>query len=257
MRYVVYAQWQKARHFTAAIVAGFPGEVYNIDPVRMGSGCTHVLGGLQFGCLQLMQQIRERKEPYIFFDRAYFGGGSQTQQIRLTKNGYQKSSVDIVLPGGRLSRWGAWPKERVEGDFITVVPPTKEVEQLFGLRFWTEMTLKRLERITDRKVILSPKNDRKSGPIEDRLKGCHAVVTWTSNVAVDAIMQGIPAFCSEYAAAHPVANSLDLLETRIEQPHFPTDPLRLAWANSLAWGQFTVEEIASGLARRVLEGGLP
>ena len=76
-------------------------------------------------------------------------------------------------------------------------------------------------------------------------------------MAVDAIIEGVPAFCSEHSAAAPVANKLSDLSSTIENPTFWGDNSRLAWACSLAWGQFTVDEISSGLARRVLEGQLP
>lgn len=39
------------------------------------------------------------------------------------------------------------------------------------------------------------------GPIDRALVGCSAVVTWHSNVAVDAIRMGIPAVCRDGAAA--------------------------------------------------------
>lgn len=250
MRYAVYAQWGKARHFTEAVIAGFPGRVRDIGVEHLAEGCVHVLGGLQFGCLELLQEIRRRKEPYVFFDRAYFGGGTYTNRIRLTKNAYQKHWV----AGGdaaRLARWNVqFAPWREDGEFVMVVPPGEAVAALFGLKDWETNVLARLSLIGERRVVVSRKKDRDKSPLAERLKGCHAVVTWTSNVAVEAVCLGVPAFVSPWSAAAPVCRRLDELEAALETP---LRPALEAWAASLAWGQFTVDEIASGVARAALE----
>ena len=247
MTFAVYAQFGKARHFTDAVVAGFPGRVRNIEPGRLARDCIHVLGGLQFGVLELMQEIWAKKEPYIFFDRAYFAGGTYSQQIRLTRGAYQKHWIEPGAESGRLRRWGVYLEPwRPAGDFLMVVPPSPAVEKLFGIEGWLESTLHRL-RGCIRRIVVSPKEDRNKSPLLERLEGCHAVVTWSSNVAVEAIVAGIPAFVSPFSAARPVAGALEELD--IENP---PRPAREAWAASLAWGQFTVDEIAGGFAREYL-----
>lgn len=251
MRYAVYAQYAKARHFTDAVVAGFPGRVRNIEPGRLAAGCVHVLGGLQFGCLELLQQIRRQREPYIFFDRAYFGGGTFTDRTRLTRNAYQRHWVGQG-DAQRLARWGVtlapW---QPEGSFVMLVPPSAAVATLFELPGdWLERTVRRLRACTGREVRVSPKDDREQKPLATRLQGCHAVVTWSSNVAVEAVCLGVPAFTSPWSAAAPVAGRVDDLERTLESPPRPD---RKWWAASLACGQFTVDEIAAGHARAALE----
>ena len=246
MRFCVYAQWAKARHFTEAVIAGFPGRVRDIKPGNLAKDCIHVIGGLQFGALELMKEIRANGEQYVFFDRAYFGGGSYTDRIRMTMNGYQKHWIDAPRTG-RLLKWGVeiapWNDD---GDFVMVVPPSQAVQSLFGIHGWLEKTLESLRGCV-RRIVVSPKDDRQKSPLRERLKGCHAVLTWTSNVAVEAILDGVPAFVSPYSAARPVAGNLEHLNL--------DEPVRTArekWAESLGWGQFTIEEIASGFAREHL-----
>lgn len=250
MRYAVYAQWGKARHFTEAVVAGFPGRVRDIGIEHLAEGCVHVLGGLQFGCLELLAEIRRRREPYVFFDRAYFGGGTYTNRIRLTKNAYQQHWVGRA-DAARLARWNVrlapWADA---GEFVMVVPPGEAAAKLFDLEGWEAKTLARLSACTARRVAVSRKKDRDKSPLADRLRGCHAVVTWTSNVAVEALCLGVPAFVAPWSAAAPVCRRLDELETALE---IPLRPAREAWAASLAAGQFTVDEIARGIARERLE----
>lgn len=253
MTYAVYVQYQKAAHFTEALVKGFPGKKVNLQGGRKARGLTHVIGGLQFGALELLQQIRAERERYIFFDNAYFGGGTRTDRLRLTLNGYQKARIDGEDRPAR--DWGvAIEPWRPAGEFVLVVPPSEAVTRLFGLEAWLDATLARLRSCTTRPVRVSPKADRDKSPLRARLESCHAVVTWSSNVAVEAVCMGVPAFVSGESAARPVCRGLEALEGQIEDPLRVDDERRAAWQRSLAWGQFTVDEIASGFAREVLEG---
>lgn len=251
MRYCVYAQWAKARHFTEAVVAGFPGAVRPLEGPLADDDRVAVLGGLQFGALELLIELRRLRRPYVFFDRAYFGGGTYTDRLRLTRDAYQQHWIRSAGAGNAAGRWGVtlapW---RQDGDFIVVVPPSDSVARLFGLRFWLPRMLSRLEKCSRRRVVVSPKSDREKSPLAERLEGCYAVVTWTSNVAVEAVCLGVPAFTSPWSAAAPVSGRLDEIERDLATP-WRGD--RRSWAAGLAAGQFTVDEIASGAARRRLE----
>lgn len=81
----------------------------------------------------------------------------------------------------------------------------------------------------------------------DVLADCHAVVTHHSNVAVEAIVAGVPAFCWKGLAA-PMS-SQDL--SRIEDPIFPEG--RRQWAADIAYTQWNIAEMMSGKAWRHLK----
>lgn len=248
---VIYTQKKKARHFTDAMVEGFPARQVGSEPGQLDrSAGLHILGGLQFGSLALMQQLLAEGLDYVFWDRAYFGGGSQTDRLRLTVNGYQQTELQ---PGRDLQRFKSLGGElqpwRQSGTHIMVVPPGEAICALFGLGNWEARTLEILKHYTDRPVQVSRKGDPK--PLGDRLRDCHAVVTYTSNVAVEAICAGVPAFVSPRSAASPVSSGLEVLH-QIEIPRRVSDDQRAAWAASLAWGQFSTTEIRRGLARAVL-----
>lgn len=250
----IYTQRRKARHFTEAMIAGFPAAQMGCEPGQLDpSADLHILGGLQFGCHALMRQILSRRLDYVFWDRAYFGGGSQSDRLRLTFNGYQKIRVDADRSLARFEAFGGvlqpWRKS---GSHLLLVPPGEAIQDLFCGRDWLASTLVALRQATDRPIRISHKGD--PVPLADRLRDCHAVVTYTSNVAVEAICAGVPAITAWLAAAGPVSGGVEQAyrPDRIEQPPMPE---REAWAASLAWGQFTTEEIRSGFARAVvLEG---
>lgn len=79
------------------------------------------------------------------------------------------------------------------------------------------------------------------------LRDCHAVVTHHSNVAVDALVAGVPVFCWHGVAA-PLG-SQDL--TKIKTPQYPDN--RAQWLNDVSYTQFSVPEMAQGVAWRHLK----
>ena len=257
VRQVLYTQRVKARAHMVAMEAGWPeAERYDLANGRLipdnGTPALHIVGGLQFGALYRMREIRAAGMPYIFYDRAYFGGGPHSDRLRITRGAYQKHAIERGRWDNRLSSRAAalgveldpW---RASGSHILLVPPGEAIRALFGLGDWEAETLARLKACTDRPVRVSRKPD--PVPLSIRLRDCHCVVTWTSNVAVEAICAGVPAVCAFWSAAGPVAGNLDELEAYIERP---LKPEREAWAESLAWGQFNLDEIRSGFARAVI-----
>jgi hypothetical protein len=86
-------------------------------------------------------------------------------------------------------------------------------------------------------------------PLADDLAAHDLVVTYNSNTGVDAALAGVPLVVADAqgAMAAPVASCGDI-ET--------VTPDRQAWANRLAWCQWSPDEIASGFAWEVIRGGL-
>lgn len=252
MNSVLYLSTRKNRHHGDAMAAGFGARCVPVENAKIESGdVLHIVGGLQFGSLELMQQLVDSGKPYLFFDRAYFGGGPGTDVLRITRGAYQQSEIGQVLtPIGRAQRFGVDLKPwRQAGDHILLVPPGEAIRKLFNLGDWEAKMLAHLKAVTKRPVVVSRKGQ---GRAVDHFAGCHAVLTYTSNVAVEAICAGVPAFVSKRSAAAPMAGWLgDLsgLNTRLESPPMP---LRGTWAESLAWGQFTQDEILAGVARDAL-----
>lgn len=80
---------------------------------------------------------------------------------------------------------------------------------------------------------------RADGMIEAALAGAALVITWHSNVAVDAIRLGIPVVCRDGAAAAVCASSLDA-------PLMPLLPaVRDRFLRNLAWFQWAPTEAAA------------
>ncbi len=119
---------------------------------------------------------------------------------------------------------------------------------------WETSTLQALRQVTDRPVIYRPKPSCKitlllpgakySPPIqalEDALKDVHAIVTHHSNVACDALLEGIPIFSVEGVAIPQGSQDFAL----IEQPIRRDD--RAQWAADVAHVQWSVAEMRDGI----------
>lgn len=90
-----------------------------------------------------------------------------------------------------------------------------------------------------------------TGPLPETLDRVSHVVTWCSNTAVDAAVQGVPVIaCDRMSMASPVAGKtlLDLFD--------PYTPDRLQWANDLAYTQWTRDEMRAGKAWEHIKGAL-
>jgi hypothetical protein len=75
------------------------------------------------------------------------------------------------------------------------------------------------------------------GPIEGVLDGASLLITWHSNVAVDAIRLGIPVVCRDGAAAAVCPSDLTAVD-----PSPLADLARLTFLQNLAWFQWAPEE---------------
>lgn len=246
--FVNYQVTQKVKPWGRAITEGFRAKVANPGQALIGRGHTHIVAGLQFGALETLKAIRRAGEPYIFVDRAYFGGGAKSGRMRMTFGAYQQHWIARASVG---REWGvALEPWREGGEFLMAVPPSPQVEELFGIRWERDYMPRVRAACGQRRIVVSPKSDRDVSPLRERLQGCAGVITWSSNVAVEAICAGIPAWTSAESAAAPVAGDLNALGP------LPLTAARDAWFRSLCWSQFTVEEVGNGFARDVVMAGV-
>lgn len=119
---------------------------------------------------------------------------------------------------------------------------------------WERQAIDIIRGATDRPIVYRPKPswkkakpiagcqtvESKERPVEVDLHNCWAVVTHHSNVAVDGLVAGVPAFCWAGVAAPLSSQKLE----QIERPTYPDG--RDAWMADLAYTQWTPNEMASG-----------
>lgn len=195
--------------------------------------------GLIRGAKLLKQTIRASEATYYALDNGYLG---RNRYYRVTRNGFQHTAI-VPRPDDRFGALGLkiqpWRKD---GSKILVCESSKWCFGYLGCPQWTLDTVDRLRRYTKRPIEIREKVMHATIRARD-LKRVWAVVTHVSACAVDALLHGVPVFVTGPCAASPMSGRLE----DIDKPYYPDN--RAEFFASLAYAQFSVPEIAAGMAK--------
>ena len=195
------------------------------------------------GSPELVQDSIKAGQPWVYLDHGYFHRGHYGGHYRVTWCDFQQREY-IERPFDRWLALRITLKPWRKGRDVVVCPPSDHVCKLFGLEGWEAETVERLKHLTDRPIKVHRKTDKQN--FQAAINGAHCVVTTNSIAAVEAVTKGIPVFVDPTSAASPVGLT-DL--TNIEEPIYPD---RDAWAASLAYGQFTRDEMRDGTCWKII-----
>ena len=224
-----------------------------------------------------IQQHWQDKKDFYYMDTGYFGNfispgnpGGKKLFHRIVKNDLQKHWLE-TYPDDRWQelckidpryQWNGWKVGRRKGNKILIIVPNRKSCVFYdydtepyvdGKKPWLESTVETIKKHTDMEIIIREKGSRSArqhNSIFDALdQGVFATVAFNSIAAIESIAYGIPAFVTVPCAASPLALT-DL--SRISKPLYPDESLVKQHCASLAYGQFTDEEIANGTAWKIL-----
>jgi len=226
-----------------------------------------VFFGILRGTNLVYKWAEENKIDFYYMDRPYWGDTRRNPFfVKIVKNNHLKNWQEI-RPDDRFKSsfpWKIRPWQK-SGREIIVCPPSNAIAEFFGAKNWLEDTLKILQANTNRTIKIRNKgynplvgydaqghlivrgkdNTPPSEPIV--WENVHAVVTYNSNITLEATTRGIPCFTDMHNACAPISEH-DF--SKIETPKYvDREPLYY----SMAYGQFTAEEIINGYAWRVLD----
>lgn len=186
-------------------------------------------------------------------DNGYFRRGHFDGYYRISRNGLTVSYDRKLADHLNFDRWRSlgfvirdWVENR-DGHFL-VCPPTDAIEQFYGLEAgqWEINTVRELSK--HGRMIKVRRKDAGQVPLSDDLRGCFCVVTFNSNVALDALLEGIPAVTSEF---HPVHSwngiSIDNIN---ERNLYAAD--RLSLFKYLSHFQYRLEELEKPKAWQII-----
>lgn len=222
------------------------------------TGARHLAPGgmITYGALRglelLLAAARRDKRDFVYLDNGYFrpsnhAKGEYTGYYRMTLNALQHDGHGAAAP----TRWRAlkrdihdWRPARA-ANVVLVCPPGERFAALqgFSAKDWLRDTLATLRAHTDRPIVVREKLGPGVPPLFVQLNTTHALVTYNSNAAVEALIYGVPVFCTAECAASAMGGR-DL--ARIETPVYHEG--RAQWAANLAAHQWTLDEMRSGLA---------
>lgn len=212
---------------------------------------------------KIIKQCWADKRSFRYMDSGYLGNrpGYQNPQgwkvwHRIVPNNLQHDQV-IKRPSDRWNQLGLEVANRRRGSTILIVAPDEKPCKFYDIELdtWLAETVATIQQHTDRPIVIRERNrsrmDRKTNRVERALDDVHAVVTFNSIAATEAILAGVPVFAlAPSNAARPVSNT-DL--TKIDNPWFPDQDQIHEWAYHLAYGQFHIDEFKNGRAERILK----
>lgn len=223
----------------AQVVVGAPPD--NNEPF--------VIWGHLWMALKIIPDAIKRKRPFWFIDNGYWqpAQGRDKGYYRLTYRGI--APVELRSPDvRRAAATGVVMKPwRKTGKHVVIALPGIKSGKPFGLDLaeWCKTIEFRVRTHTARPVVIRAKDSEK--PLAEDLRDAWALVTHSSNAAVEAAIAGIPVFVEHTSAAAPVG-SLDL--GGLEYPRTPDD--RDKWFASLVSQQFSLAEMRDGTAYKFL-----
>ncbi len=210
--------------------------------------------------LEMVKKLEARNHNYWFTDTPYFGRFDNNNlkpdnhYWRICKNQIHARFLKDCK-ADRFEKFGMEIKApTLKGSHILVCPSSSGIHNYLGNANWTQNTIDKLKRVTDRPIRLrhKPRGRGTSGPSEAKvplsedLKDAWACVTSCSISAIEAVCMGVPVFCDRKSFAEPMGN-LEIED--IEDPFYAgPEP----WLYSLAYQQFTPEEFANGTAVEIL-----
>lgn len=215
---------------------------------------------------KIIKQCWQDGRRFRYMDSGYLGNKSNPNNPhgwkfwhRIVPNDLQHSAV-LPRPPDRLSRLNIriQPRQR-SGSEILIAAPDDKPCVFYGIdqQQWLDDTIKHIRQHTDRPIQIRERRASRRERVdpatsfESQLHNAWAVVTYNSIAATEAVIAGVPAFVlAPSNAARPVSN-VDL--SCIDNPWFPDTDQVHAWACHLAYGQFHVTELTTGVAHRILQ----
>lgn len=242
-------------------------QICSSDGFRAPCSDVAVFYGFDGSLQRVFRAYREAGRPAVYVDLGYWGrveGGKFAGYHKVSVNGRHPTAYfqSRRHDDRRFSKFRLTIEGWRAGRSILLAGTSEKGALVDGFKAeeWERQAIALLRQHTDRPIIYRPKPSWTGArPIEGAvfahsmedvalaLNDCHAVVTHHSNVAVDGLIRGIPAFCIDGVATPLALSDLSL----VESPKREGD--RHRWACDIAYCQFTVEEMRAGVVWRHLK----
>lgn len=230
--------------------------------------------GLKGRSREILDAYRSAGKHTILFDKALIRvPGSARKHIRICLDGFSPLP-HLMRIKRRSSRWEKlnvnFSPRREPGTDIILALSSQKYCDFFGLGEATAYATSLVKGIRsivgDQRIIYRPKPSwhdfvpipgtalsRPPEILDEIIPNARVLITHGSSAAIDAVISGVSAIALGDCAASPVSS--DSLKA-LRSPFFPDERLRWLWLCSLAWFQWTSEELVSGEAWEFIRGEL-
>ena len=226
-----------------------------------------VIRGISGG--KFMHRCMQNNRDFYYTDTGYLanyiGPGNPTGiklWHRVVKNSLQHHTIrecppdrwQTLLTQDKRLEWRGW--KNYDKKILLVVPNAKSCKYYgVDIETWKNTTVNEIKKFSNLPIEIrykASRRERNNGyTIYNAFdSGVYATVTFNSIAALESVLYGIPAFISVPCAASPLA-STDL--SQLANPVKPDIDLILKQCYSLAYGQFTLEEMYDGTAWKILQ----
>jgi hypothetical protein len=213
-------------------------------------------------------ECQKNNRDFYYIDTGYVGNfpspgntSGKKRWHRIVKNDLQHTkSLDVSS-----DRWKTlinqdprlqWPGWKEYNQKILLVLPNPKACKYYNIDCdqWIETTTEQIKTYSNLPIEIRTKgarSERNHGySIYDAFSsGVYATVSFNSIASLESVLYGIPAFISVPCAASPLA-STDL--STLANPFKPDISTILKQCHTLAYGQYTQEEILNGTAWKIL-----
>lgn len=173
------------------------------------------------------------------FYRWHVGRSQMGEVYEVSDDRWRRLRLDDRCERGNQVR--PWNRN---GDHIVIADTLPDYWKLFSDPDWTKRTVETLKHLTKRPIRVRDKESKV--PLYEDLRKAHCLVAHGSIAAVESVVMGCPVFVEPISAAALMGRT-DLSD--IEQPVYPD---RTKWLHSLAYCQFTEDELCDGTLWRLI-----
>ena len=195
------------------------------------------------------QAIREGRDWY-YGDHGVF---RRFRYYRVTKNAMQHdgrgTAGDKRWQELRVDRNPGW---NTEGSSIVLCPNSEIYMARFGIdaRAWVVDLVRQLTTLTDRPIVVRWKTQSTARPLYVDLHNAYLVVAFSSAAAIEALAAGV-AVCTLAPWASTARMGIQSI-AEVNRPYYPAILERDQFLFNVANQQWTLPEIAAGLAWKTL-----
>ncbi len=213
-----------------------------------------ILWGTQNNNIEKAFEYKRKGISFVYIDMPYF----DKTRIHFLNNDLSKSYFRVVLndiitnpfievPDDRFYKLGLTVKPwKKEGNKILILGSSPAVNNYFGGSNWLLKTKEKLEKLTNKKIIIRQKTSSKTvnvfPTILDELKSCYSTYGLISLSMIQGLLEGIPCFCHPLSPCIELGNSIYSNNLNIVYSEN-----RIKLFSKLSYSQFTLEEMSIGL----------
>lgn len=254
--YVWHTGHQINERVSAALHAGIPQTIlkhteWADNYINQTNKHVAIGYGILRGTADIFRHNHTTGVDFYEVDRGYLNPNHYDGYYRISKNALQATYRELDLPSDRLDKLKFERKQWFNPKgHILIIPPSEYIEEFYNHPpgWWESEVVKSLDGVS-RPFKIRHKSE--SSPLEHDLQGAYCVITFNSNVAVDATIKGVPVVTGMYSVAGKwCGNSIgDIIENKIEAPTQERVDKLLRF---VSYNQFTLEEIRKGEAWKTI-----